>query len=118
MLCICTVGRNPGIKIYAAEPKEADDCARSFAVSSYSMQGTPHAHYAAHGLLVTFVAASLTSKNTRLHTCPTPVLLSCTPQAKTRIPLDGPPSTIADGLKTSLGTYTWHVREKKKNEMK
>lgn len=59
-MCIGAKGRNPNIKIYAAEPKEADDCARSFA-------------------------------------------------AKTRIPLDGPPSTIADGLKTSLGTYTWPI---------
>ncbi|EDO32389.1 predicted protein, partial [Nematostella vectensis] len=59
-VCIAAKGIKPSIQIYAAEPLNADDCAKSFA-------------------------------------------------AKKWIPLSGPPNTIADGLKTSLGHLTWPI---------
>jgi len=59
-ICIAAKALKPDIKIYAAEPLNADDCAKSFV-------------------------------------------------AKKRIPLPGPPNTIADGLRTSVGHLTWPV---------
>lgn len=56
-VCIAAKSLKPEIKIFAAEPLNADDCAKSFA-------------------------------------------------AKKRVPLSGPPDTIADGLKTSIGEIT------------
>ncbi|KXJ25133.1 Serine racemase [Exaiptasia diaphana] len=59
-ICVAAKGLKPGIKIFAAEPLEANDCAKSFAAGE-------------------------------------------------RIPLPGPPVTVADGLKTSLGFLTWPI---------
>ena len=59
-ICIAAKNLKPSVKIFAAEPEAADDCAQSFA-------------------------------------------------AKKRIPLKSKPVTIADGLKTSVGTVTWPV---------
>ncbi|XP_070572532.1 serine racemase-like isoform X2 [Ptychodera flava] len=59
-LCIAAKHLKPDIKIFAAEPLNADDTAKSFA-------------------------------------------------AKERIPLPGPPNTIADGLKASVGPNTWPI---------
>ncbi|XP_002735975.1 serine racemase-like [Saccoglossus kowalevskii] len=59
-ICIAAKHIKPDIKIYAAEPINADDCAKSFA--------------AGH-----------------------------------RIPLPGPPDTIADGLKTSVGVNSFPI---------
>ncbi|XP_058973239.2 serine racemase-like isoform X2 [Pocillopora verrucosa] len=59
-IAIAVKALKPDIKIYAAEPANADDCAKSFA-------------------------------------------------ANERIPLQGPPSTIADGLRTSVGHVTWPI---------
>ncbi|KAJ7374018.1 hypothetical protein OS493_009347 [Desmophyllum pertusum] len=59
-ICITAKALKPDIKIYGAEPLNADDCAKSFA-------------------------------------------------AKKRIPLPGPPNTIADGLRTSVGHITWPI---------
>ncbi|XP_074635468.1 serine racemase-like isoform X2 [Acropora palmata] len=59
-ICIAVKAIKPDIKIYAAEPLNADDCAKSFA-------------------------------------------------AGRRIPLQGPPNTIADGLRTSVGHLCWPI---------
>ncbi|KAL9980712.1 hypothetical protein ACROYT_G009339 [Oculina patagonica] len=59
-ICLAAKALKPDIKIYAAEPLNADDCAKSFA-------------------------------------------------AKERIPLPGPPSTVADGLRTTVGHITWPI---------
>lgn len=59
-IAIAVKALKPDIKIFAAEPANADDCAKSFA-------------------------------------------------ANKRIPLQGPPSTIADGLRTSIGHVTWPI---------
>ncbi|XP_031569633.1 serine racemase-like [Actinia tenebrosa] len=59
-ICVAAKGIKPSIKIFAAEPLLADDCAKSFAAGK-------------------------------------------------RIPLPGPPATVADGLKTSLGFITWPI---------
>ncbi|XP_077996136.1 serine racemase-like [Glandiceps talaboti] len=59
-ICIAAKHIKPSIKIYAAEPLNADDCAKSFAAGE-------------------------------------------------RIPLPGPPDTVADGLKTSVGYNTWPI---------
>ena len=59
-ICVAAKGLNPRIRIFAAEPMSADDCARSLASGR-------------------------------------------------RIPLDAAPKTVADGLKTSLGTLTWPI---------
>ena len=59
-VCIAVKSIKPSVRIFAAEPEAADDCAQSFA-------------------------------------------------AKKRIPLKSPPKTIADGLRTSVGTQTWPV---------
>ena len=57
-VCVAVKNTKPDVKVFAAEPLNADDCAKSFA-------------------------------------------------AKKRIPLPGPPDTIADGLRTSVGEITW-----------
>ncbi|XP_028400302.1 probable serine racemase [Dendronephthya gigantea] len=59
-VCVAVKNTKPDVKIFAAEPLNADDCAKSFA-------------------------------------------------AKKRIPLPGPPDTIADGLRTSVGQLTWPI---------
>ena len=37
-ICIASKGLKPGIKIYAAEPLNADDCARSFVAKERILQ--------------------------------------------------------------------------------
>ncbi|XP_077996058.1 serine racemase-like [Glandiceps talaboti] len=59
-ICIAAKHIKPNIKIYAAEPLNADDCAKSFAAGE-------------------------------------------------RIPLPGPPDTVADGLIGSVGEVTWPI---------
>ncbi|XP_077995995.1 serine racemase-like [Glandiceps talaboti] len=59
-ICVAAKHIKPNIKIYAAEPLNADDCAKSFAAGK-------------------------------------------------RIPLPGPPNTIADGCVASVGYNTWPI---------